>query len=74
MARYDLPDPICEHANPTVRVSSHEDLIAASRTDEPVASTYCCDRKACRDDAEAWVRASTRRQQTVVVPLKARTP
>jgi hypothetical protein len=56
MGRYDPPDPLCRHA-PKVRVSSHLDLVEASRKGDSIASTYCCDRKACQEDAQGWVRA-----------------
>jgi hypothetical protein len=51
-----MGDPKCQHKHQTVRVSSHVELAAAAQSDSPMASTYCCDRPACRADAEAWVR------------------
>ncbi len=71
MGRYDLPDPKCSHRTQTMRVSSHYDLSAAAKAGEPMASTYCCERQACLDDAREWVRASTRRQ-AILVPRTAR--
>jgi hypothetical protein len=65
VSRYSPPDPKCHHV-PTVRVSSHEDLLAEFRPGEPVASTYCCDRPECITDAREWVWASTHRDAHVV--------
>ena len=66
--RYAIPDPLCRHV-PTVRVSSHEDLSAAARTEEPMASTHCCDRPVCQEDASAWVRSITRLPTVYIVAL-----
>jgi hypothetical protein len=72
MGRYDLPDPLCTHV-PSVRVSSHEDLSEGLRsTTAPFASTYCCVRQACQEDAKKWVQASTKRSAVFVVPLEGR--
>ncbi len=71
MSRYDVPDPKCQH-KPTVMVSSHADIIAAAKTADSMASTHCCSREACQDDAREWVRAHTRRSETYVVPLRGR--
>jgi hypothetical protein len=71
VSRYQIPDPKCHH-KATVRVSSHADLAAAAKTREPMASTYCCDREACQDDAKEWLQASTRRDAAVIVPLRSR--
>jgi hypothetical protein len=71
VSRYTLPDPKCKHKRATVRVSSHYDLAAAAKAGEPVASTYCCDREACQDDAMEWVFASTFREPQIVPLLKA---
>ena len=65
MSRYRLPDPRCRHVRQTVAVSSHDDLLAAARTGEPMASTLVCNREACIEDAKAWVWASTHRQPVV---------
>lgn len=65
-----MKDPKCQHS-PTMRVSSHEDLSAAAKTSDPIASTYCCDRPACRQDATEWVQALAARP-AVVVPLPQR--
>lgn len=72
MNRYEPPDPICQHVA-TVRISSHVDLAAAAATTEPIASTHCCDRQACQDDAKAWLRAVTRRDTVHVIPILRRT-
>lgn len=69
MSRYTLPDPKCRHVA-TVRISSHLDLQAGWESDEPCASTHCCDREACQEDAKEWLRASTRRSVVHVVPLR----
>ena len=68
MSRYTLPDPLCRH-KAAVRVSSHVDLQAGYESDEPFASTHCCGRGACQEDAVEWVRASTRRPDVHIVPL-----
>jgi hypothetical protein len=69
MGRYDPPDPKCHHVG-TVRVSSHEDLVAAAESNESMASTDCCDREECQQDAKEWVYAITHRQ-AVVIPRRA---
>lgn len=68
MGRYDLPDPLCNHAvsKRTVRVSSHADSMDALRDAAPLASVWVCEREACVEDAEAWVAASTRRAAVVI--------
>lgn len=71
VSRYTLPDPKCRHV-PTVRISSHLDLTAGYNSGEPFASTHCCDRPTCQEDAREWLRASTRRDAVHVVPLKKR--
>lgn len=70
MSRYDLPAPLCRH-RPTVRVSSHLDLLAACDLDEPIASTYCCSRPGCLEDAKEWLLATTRRDAVHIVPLQS---
>lgn len=44
MGRYDLPDPLCNHAvsKRTVRVSSHASTLAALQNDAPLASVWVC--------------------------------
>lgn len=69
MGRYDLPDPKCRHAQHAVMVSSHEDLVAASKTDEAMCSVWVCHREACIEDAKQWVYANTHR--TPVLKRKA---
>jgi hypothetical protein len=65
-----MREPTCTH-DPSVRVSSHEDLVAASKTNEPMASMYSCDRPACREEITFWVQGQTGKP-AVVVPLKRR--
>jgi predicted membrane-bound spermidine synthase len=69
MGRYDPPDPLCRHVA-KVRVASHVDLVAANTAGDPIASTECCDRQPCIDDATEWVRAVTHAHDVVVVPLR----
>jgi hypothetical protein len=63
-----MREPRCNHS-PTVLISSHEDLVAAARTNDPMASMYCCDRTACREKVAFWVQGQTGRP-AIVVPLK----
>jgi len=70
MSRYDPPDPICRH-RPTVRISSHESL-SEDYNPGPYASTYCCDRLKCQEDAKEWVFAVARVDEPFVVPLPGR--
>ena len=69
--RYAIPNPLCQHV-PTVRVSSHEDLAAALKEGGEIASTVCCDREACQDDARKWLYANTRDPSCHIIPLKRR--
>lgn len=66
--RHRLPNPKCRHV-PKVRISSHEDLEAARRSNEAHASTLVCDRPGCIEDAKEWVAASAHRD-AVVIPLE----
>jgi hypothetical protein len=63
-----MREPQCGH-KPTVRISSHEDLAAAVKTSDAIASVYCCDRQVCRDKLVFWIQGSTGRP-AVVVPLR----
>lgn len=60
----------CPHAKPVGRVSSHDDLNAASRAGEPTVSGYVCHRPTCRTRALARVRAFTGKPG-VFVPFPA---
>lgn len=74
MSRYNTGEPVhpkCRHV-PKVRVSSHENLQTGYGSDEPFASTYCCDREACLDDAKEWLLATTRRSSVYIVELRRR--
>jgi hypothetical protein len=63
-------DPRCNHANKTVRVSTHVNLEAAYNRDEPHASVWTCERPECLADAKRWVRESVPSREPVVVPLR----
>jgi hypothetical protein len=65
MGRYDIPDPLCNHVAHAFRVSSHEDIVEASRGDDLVASVWVCPREKCREDAKEWVYAQTHREALV---------
>lgn len=58
--RYRLPDPKCNHATRTVRVTS-------GSFDGAHASTWVCDRETCVEDAKAWAFASTHIEPTLFV-------
>lgn len=57
--------PDCDH-DPTVRVSSHEDLEAARRMEESHASIYSCEDPVCIAEAKHWVQGVTARPAVVV--------
>jgi hypothetical protein len=69
VSRYDPPQPKCRHIA-TVRVSSHEDLLAGYADGDPIASTLSCQRPGCLDDAKAWLWASTHRPAVHVIELR----
>lgn len=65
MTRIRITGPRCRH-NPTGRVAWPT---GKPEHDQPHASTYCCDRAECRDDAAAWVESVTR-VRGVFVPFE----
>lgn len=63
-----IDEPNCEH-KPSVRVSSHRDLVAAARTpNTATASAYSCHREGCVQKARYWVQTITGKP-CVIVPL-----
>jgi hypothetical protein len=70
MAKRD-PDGVyepCRHPVKTWRVASHTDLTAAATVGDGMASVLVCERRACVDDAMAWVDRQAARTP-VVTPL-----
>lgn len=68
MSRYELPSPKCNHAfsKRVIRVASHSEYV----DNEPFVSAWICERHACLNDAQEWVRASTRRDPVIVRSTK----